>query len=60
MRSLSGASLSVVNSGTCAAIRLKASIEFLGSADEIMIASVPAATRSSISWFCAAAVPWAG
>jgi hypothetical protein len=60
MRSLSGASLSVVNSGTWAAIRLKASIEFFGSTDEIMIASVPAATRSSIRAFCKAAVPWAG
>ncbi len=48
MRLLSGASLSVVNSGTCAAMRLNASIEVLGSTDEIMMASVPAATRSSI------------
>ncbi|MNL90285.1 hypothetical protein D3C87_2212290 [compost metagenome] len=57
MRSLCGASLSVVNSGTWAAMRLKASIELAGSAEEIMMASVPAATRSSISEFCSAAVP---
>ena len=55
-----GASLSVVNSGTWAAMRLKASIEVFGSTDEIMMASVPAATRSSISAFCSAAVPCAG
>ena len=60
MRSLCGASESVVKSGTCAAIRLKASVEVFGSTEEIMIASVPAATRSSISAFCSAAVPCAG
>ena len=60
MRFESGASLSVVNSGIWAATRLKASIEVFGSTDEIMMASVPAATRSSISAFCSAAVPCAG
>ena len=60
MRLLAGASLSVVNSGTCLAMRLKASIEVFGSTEEIMMALVPPATRSSISAFCSAAVPWAG
>ena len=49
-----------MNSGTCAAMRLKASVEVFGSTEEIMIASVPAATRSSISAFCSAAVACAG
>ena len=60
MRLLLGASLSVVNSGTCAATRSKAATEVFGSTDEIMMALVPAATRSSISAFCSAAVPCAG
>ena len=60
MRLLAGASLSVVNSGTCPAMRLKASIDVFGSTEEIMMALVPAATRSSISAFCSAAVPCAG
>jgi hypothetical protein len=46
----------VVNSGTWAAIRLKASMEVFGSTEEIMLASVPDATRSSINAFCRAAV----
>ena len=60
MRLLVGASLSVVKSGTCLAMRLNASIDVFGSTDEIMIALVPPATKSSINAFCSAAVPCAG
>ncbi len=60
MRFDCGASESVVKSGICAAILLKASVEVFGSTDEIMMESKPAATRSSISAFCSAAVPCAG
>ena len=49
MRLVSGASESVVNSGTCPPTLFSASVDDFGSTALTMIADTPAATRSSIS-----------
>ncbi len=60
MRLVSGASLSVVNSGTWPPIRFNASVDDFGSTALTMIADTPADTRSSISRCCTAAAACSG
>ncbi len=57
MRLVAGASLSVVNSGTCEPIAFRESVDDFGSTALTMMADTPAATRSSMSrcWTAAAA-----
>lgn len=51
MRLLLAASESAVTRAICAAMRLKARTDVVGSTDEIMMASAPAATRSFMRTF---------
>jgi hypothetical protein len=60
MRLVSGASLSVVKSGTWPPILFSESVDDFGSTALTMIADTPPATRSSISRCCTAAAACSG